>query len=284
MADVKTTAPKSPSPAPRSTAGKPRNSSSSWLNFFIVIACIAVGYIIYYMVLGNPKNFSNPEERKGALNFLGHMYDGGPVVGLLISTLLVTFAFIFERFFSISKATGKGNGAEFVRKVQYHLANKNIDQAIAECDKQKGSVGNVMKAGLLKYREMASNTELNQDEKVFAINAEVEEATALEMPMLEKNLVFLSTITSAATLIGLFGTVLGMIRAFNAMAQAGAPDATALAGGISEALYNTATGIGTSIIAMLAYNYFTTIIDGVKYQIDEGGFTLGHSFKQNYPA
>lgn len=284
MAEVKTTPAKSPSPAPRPAAGKPRNSSTSWLNLLIVLACLTVGYIIFYMVLGNPKNFSNPEERKGAINFLGHMFDGGPVVGLLISTLLVTFAFIFERFFSISKATGKGNGAEFIRKVQYHLASKNIDQAIAECDRQKGSVGSVMKAGLLKYKEMTTNTELTVDEKVFAINSEVEEATALEMPMLEKNLVFLSTITSAATLIGLFGTVLGMIRAFNAMAQAGAPDATALAGGISEALYNTATGIGTSIIAMLAYNYFTTIIDGIKYNIDESGFTLGHSFRQNFGA
>lgn len=284
MAEVKTTSAKSTNPASRGAAGKPRNSSTFWLNLIIVLVCIIIGYTIYFQVLGNPKNFSNPEEKKGALNFLGHMYDGGPVVGLLISTLLVTFSFVFERFFSISKATGKGNGAEFIRKVQYHLASKNIDQAIAECDKQKGSLGNVMKAGLLKYKEMASNTELSLDEKVLAINAEVEEASVLEMPMLEKNLVFLSTITSAATLIGLFGTVLGMIRAFNAMAQAGAPDATALAGGISEALYNTATGIGTSIIAMLAYNYFTTNIDGIKYQIDESGFTLGHSFRQNYAA
>lgn len=276
MADVKSTTAKS------SAAGKPRNSSTFWLNLIIVLICIVVGYTIYYQVMGNAANFSNPAEKKGPLNFLGNMYHGGPVVGLLLSTLLVAFCFIFERFFSIAKATGKGNGAEFVRKIQYHLANKNIDAALAECDKQKGSVGNVMKAGLLKYREMSTNTHLSLDEKVLAINAEVEESTALEMPMLEKNLVFLSTITSAATLIGLFGTVLGMIRAFNAMATAGAPDATALAGGISEALYNTATGIGTSIIAMLAYNYFTTNIDGIKYNIDESGFTLGHSFKQNY--
>lgn len=275
MADVKKTSVKT-------SAGKPRNSSTFWLNLIIVAACIAVGFMIYNLVMGNPSNFSNQEERKGPLNFLGNMYDGGPVVGLLISTLLVTLCFTFERFFSISKATGKGNGAEFVRKIQYHLANKNIDAALGECDKQKGSVGNVMKAGLMKYKEMSSNTELTVDEKVLAINVEIEEATSLEMPMLEKNLVFLSTITSAATLIGLFGTVLGMIRAFNAMAHAGAPDATALAAGIAEALYNTASGIGTSIIAMLAYNYFTTIIDGIKYNIDESGFTLGHSFKQIY--
>jgi len=99
---------------------------------------------------------------------------------------------------------------------------------------------------------------------------------------LEKNLVFLSTITSAATLLGLMGTVIGMIRAFSAMSQGGGADSTALAGGISEALYNTALGIGTSFLAMLAYNFYTTIIDGVNYSIDESGFTLTQSFAATY--
>src|SRR5690606_33706448 len=138
------------------------------------------------------------------LNFMGNMYHGGWVVGLLISTALVTLAFIIERALSISKAKGKMNGAEFIRKVQYHLANKNVDAAIAECDKQSGSVGNVMRAGLVKYKDMIHDTNLTTDEKVIAINAAVEEASSMEMPILERNLVFLSTITSAATLIGLF--------------------------------------------------------------------------------
>jgi biopolymer transport protein ExbB len=139
-----------------------------------------------------------------------------------------------------------------------------------------------MKAGLKKYKEMINNSEFDTDQKIEQIKKEVEETTALELPMLEKNLVFLSTITSGATLLGLFGTVMGMIRAFAAMANAGAPDANALAAGISEALINTALGIGTSFIAMLAYNFFTTIIDNVTFGIDESGFTLEQSFKANY--
>jgi biopolymer transport protein ExbB len=174
------------------------------------------------------------------------------------------------------------SNAEFIKKVQYHLSAKNVDAAIAECDKQAGSVGNVMKAGLKKYKQMITSTEFDTDQKIEQIKKEVEETTALELPMLEKNLVFLSTITSAATLLGLFGTVMGMIRAFAAMANAGAPDANALAAGISEALVNTALGIGTSFIAMLAYNFFTTIIDNVTFGIDESGFTLEQSFKANY--
>jgi biopolymer transport protein ExbB len=139
-----------------------------------------------------------------------------------------------------------------------------------------------MKAGLKKYKEMINNSEFDTDQKIEQIKKEVEETTALELPMLEKNLVFLSTITSGATLLGLFGTVMGMIRAFAAMANAGAPDANALAAGISEALVNTALGIGTSFIAMLAYNFFTTIIDNITFGIDESGFTLEQSFKANY--
>jgi biopolymer transport protein ExbB len=100
--------------------------------------------------------------------------------------------------------------------------------------------------------------------------------------MLEKNLVFMSTIASVATLLGLFGTVLGMIRSFSAMANAGAPDAAALASGISEALINTAIGIGTSFLSIVAYNFFTTMIDGITFGIDESGFTLTQSFASNY--
>jgi biopolymer transport protein ExbB len=131
---------------------------------------------------------------------------------------------------------------------------------------------------------MANATHLTQEQKLATIQKEVEEATALELPMLEKNLVFLSTIASVATLLGLLGTVFGMIRAFRAMGQAGAPDANALATGISEALVNTALGIGTSFFAIIFYNFFTTIIDQVTYGIDESGFTLAQSFKANYPA
>ncbi len=69
--------------------------------------------------------------------------------------------------------------------MQYHLANKNVDQAIAECDKQRGSVGNVMKAGSRKYKEMIATTELDTDQKVLNIQDKVEEVTVLELLMLE---------------------------------------------------------------------------------------------------
>ena len=167
--------------------------------------------------------------------------------------------------------------------MQFHLANRDIDKAIAECDKQKGSVGNVMKSGLRTYKEMITDTELSTEQKVIAIQKNVEEATALELPMLEKNLVFLSTIASVATLIGLLGTVMGMIRSFSALGDSGGGEAAQkLSEGISEALFNTALGIGTSAIAIICYNIFTTKIDAITYGIDESGFTLTQSFAANY--
>jgi biopolymer transport protein ExbB len=274
MADVKSNVSSTP------TAKKGTNIML--LNLVIVLICIAVAHVIFHTVFASTDNFSDGAARHQPKNLMGTMYLGGWVVPILMSTFLVMLSFLVERALTIFKARGKVTNAEFIKKVQFHLASKNVDAAISECDKQAGSVGNVMKAGLKKYKEMINNSEFDTDQKIEQIKKEVEETTALELPMLEKNLVFLSTITSGATLLGLFGTVMGMIRAFAAMANAGAPDANALAAGISEALINTALGIGTSFIAMLAYNFFTTIIDNVTFGIDESGFTLEQSFKANY--
>lgn len=214
---------------------------------------------------------------------LAKMYLGGIIVPLLIGTFLLVLTIFVERLLTVLKASGRMGNAEFIRKVQYHLANKNVDAALAECDKQRGSVGNVMKSGLKKYKEMITNTELSTEQKVLSIQKEVEEATALELPMLEKNLVFLSTISSVATLLGLLGTVLGMIRSFSALGTEGGANATeTLSIGISEALYNTALGIGTSAVAIIFYNVFTTKIDSITFGIDESMMTLTQSFAANY--
>jgi biopolymer transport protein ExbB len=264
-----------------------KNNAVSWV---APVACIIAGYVIWRFVLGNPDNFTQPDtaggfwpHHKGPKGGMVRMYEGGIIVPILIASFLTVVVFVIERFLTISKATGKGNIAEFIRRVQYHLANRNVDAAIGECDKQRGSVANVMKAGLRKYKEMIGNTELDTDQKVLNIQKEVEEATALELPMLEKNLVFLSTIASVATLLGLLGTVLGMITSFAALGAEGGGNAAAeLSRGISEALYNTALGIGTSAVAIIMYNIFTTKIDGITYGIDESGFTLTQSFASLY--
>jgi len=267
------------------------NKLNSMISLLAPIVCVLAGYIIWRFILGAGSNFNVGSEnsgfwpeREGPKTALSKMYLGGIIVPILIGTLLTMITFVVERYMTIKKASGTGSNADFVRKVQFHLANKNVDAALAECDKQKGSVGNVMKAGLRRYKEMISDNQLSTEQKVLAIQKEVEEATSLELPMLEKNLVFLSTIASIATLMGLLGTVLGMIRSFSALGEdsGGGAAASKLSVGISEALYNTALGIGTSAFAIIFYNIFTTKIDGITYGIDESGFTLTQSFASQY--
>ncbi|MFM9910833.1 MAG: MotA/TolQ/ExbB proton channel family protein [Chitinophagaceae bacterium] len=285
MAETKPTATASKS----GTSVQPKKKSNA-ISWIAPVVCIITGYVIWRFILGSDSNFKAPDasggfwpKHKGPIG-LGAMYEGGIIVPILIGTFLTMLTFVIERFLSIGRATGKGNNAEFIRKVQYHLANKNVDAALSECDKQQGSVGNVMKAGLRKYKESITSTELSTDQKLISIQKEVEEATSLELPMLEKNLVFLSTIASVATLLGLLGTVLGMITAFSALGSGGGGGAAAeqLSQGISEALYNTALGIGTSAFAIIFYNIFTTKIDSITYGIDESGFTLTQSFASLY--
>ncbi|ATL45911.1 flagellar motor protein MotA [Chitinophaga caeni] len=283
MAETKTTV----TAAAAKTTSHQGKKSTNVFALLAVPVCLVIAFVFYIYVLGNPSNFEGGTVEghpvsEGIGKWFGTVYKGGYVVPVLIATLLTCLLFVIERAFYLSKAKGKFSGAELVRKVQYHLANRNVEAALAECDKQKGSVGNVLKAGLKKYKEMITNTELDTDQKLLSIKNEIEETTSLELPMMEKNLVFLSTIASVATLIGLFGTVLGMIKAFSAMSNSGAPDSSALALGISEALINTALGIGTSAIAIISYNYFTTNIDSITYAIDESGFTLTQSFAANH--
>lgn len=286
MAETKPTA-----PTRSITSVQPRKSSNA-ISLIAPFACILLGYIIWRFLLGSAANFTTPDpdtshwfwpQHKGPKGNLTKMYEGGIIVPILIGCFLTVITFVIERMLTVSRAKGTGSIEEFIRKVQFNLSNKDLDKALAECDKQKGSVGNVMKAGLRKYKEMISNGELDTEQKVLNIQKEVEEATALELPMLEKNLVFLSTISSVATLLGLLGTVLGMIKSFSALGEEGGANAASeLSKGISEALYNTALGIGTSAVAIIFYNMFTTKIDAITYGIDESGFTLTQSFAANY--
>ena len=282
MAETKPTA------SVKATSVQPKKSSNA-ISWIAPVFCIVAGYCIWRFLMGDPKGFEQPgsggfwPSHHGPKNSFSRIYEGGIIVPLLIGMLLMVITFSIERFLTIRKALGNGSISDFVRKIQYHLANRNVDAALSECDKQRGSVANVMKAGLRRYKEMINESGLNTDQKVIAIQKEVEEATALELPMLQKNLVFLSTITSVGTLIALLGTVIGMIKSFSALGSGGgAGDASQLAVGISEALYNTALGIGTSALALIMYNVFTTKIDSITYGIDESGFTLTQSFASLY--
>jgi biopolymer transport protein ExbB len=257
----------------------------NWFALIVTIATIVVGELIYWVVFGNSSNFVNGDPANHPIaenpgHLFGLFYKGGFLVPIAIALLLMVIVFSIERFITLAKASGSGSLDVFVQKVQMNLADGNVNRAIEECDKIKGSVGNVIKEVLRKYREVENDSRMDKEAKMASVSKALEESVALELPMLEKHLVFLATIVSIATLVGLIGTVLGMIKAFSALATAGSPDAVALATGISEALINTAMGITTSTIATIAYNYFTSRIDGLTYKMDEAGYSIVQTFAE----
>lgn len=271
----------SATPAPAKAAA-PKKSSGG-LNPVLIIPILAIiAYLAYKFVFGDPSHFQGGDPEKNPIDgdYYGIIYKGGPIVPILFTCALTVLVFSIERFITISRAKGSGSIDEFVRKVKNLLDRNEVSAAIAECDKQKGSVGNVVKTALMKYQQLSTDAALTKEQKLVALQKEVEEATSLELPMLEKNLTIIATLASVSTLVALLGTVLGMIRAFAAMGTTGQPDTAALATGISEALVNTALGIGTAAIATIMYSYFTSRIDELTYNIDE----IGLSIQQNFSA
>lgn len=253
----------------------------------VIVGCIIIGFLVWKFIMGNPDNFENAEAmRNGAEaghpkdgSYLAMVYKGGMIVPVLLGLLLMVVAFSIERFFVISKAAGKGSLDKFMMNVQGNIKAGNIEAAIADCDRQEGSVANAIKAALIKYQEVKKEG-FDSETAAETLTKEIEEATSLEMPMLEKNLTIISTMVSLGTLAGLLGTVTGMIKAFGALATSGTPDQAALANGISEALINTATGISTSALAIVMYNLFTSKIDTLTYSIDEAGSTIVNTYRK----
>ena len=241
----------------------------------LIIAAFAVSLLIYLFILGNPGNFKDGENRLKPDNMMGQVYTGGPIVPVLISLSIMVVTFIVERLLSLRKAQGRGPLTTFLKNVQRSLATGDLTAAIAACDQQRGSLANIIRAGLERYQSFSGESKSMQGEKQMGeVQRAIEEATMLEMPILEKNLIAMSTIASIATMLGLLGTVIGMIRSFQALAQAGAPDAIQLSIGISEALINTAHGIFAAIVGIVAYNFFVNKVDNFTYMIDEASYDV----------
>ncbi len=198
---------------------------------------------------------------------------GGPLVVLLIMLSLLSLTYIIERYSTLKKAQGKGNIHGFVRKFRTEVEAGRFEEAIAHCEKQGGSLANVLRAGLQSFQD-ATRFDLSTYERQDYTRRAIEEANSLEAPILERNLIALSTIASIATMVGLLGTVIGMIRCFAAMATTGAPDAIKLALGISEALVNTAGGLFVAIASIVAYNFFVNKVDSLNYTIDEAAHEM----------
>lgn len=174
---------------------------------------------------------------------------GGIVMWFLLLFSLVGVTVFFERLISLGKA--KINIAQFLTDLRKALIQqRDVNAGIKVCEKYKGPVASVVKAGLLKYGQPKEE-----------IEKAIESAAVFEMGRLEKFLIVLATIANVAPLLGFLGTVTGMIKSFDALRQAGLSNPGLVAGGISEALITTATGLFIAIPMQIAYNYFTSRIN-----------------------
>lgn len=246
--------------------------------FLVIIACFIVAVCLFIFWFGHESHF----EEGHPIDLWGTIYKGGFIVPILQTLFLTVIVLSVERYIALKSAKGKGNITKFVAEVKKCLQKNDIPAALQLCKKQQGSVAAVVSSALIRYEEMDKNTVLTKEQKVATLQKEVEEATALEMPALQQNLPIVATLTTLGTLVGLLGTVMGMIKSFQALAQSGAPDSTELSTGISEALINTAFGIATGAFAVISYNFYTNKIDNLTYAIDEIGFSIVQTFASTH--
>lgn len=168
------------------------------------------------------------------------------MIPLVVCSILV-LAIIIEKFISMSAMEGKSSKfIERTREILKSSEERKIERVLALCEMTSSPPSFILQAGIEKRNQ-------GREEVKEAII----DAGSLQIPRLGRYLKILGTIVTISPLLGLLGTVRGMIRAFNVVAVQGIGEPGALAGGISEALYTTAFGLGIAIPTLVFFNYFT---------------------------
>lgn len=248
--------------------------------FWIIVVCAIIAFTLFFTWFGHESHFA--EGGVQPKDVWGTIYKGGIIVPVIHSLLLTVLAMTIERSLALKTAFGKGALPKFVANIKAALNANDFAKAQQLCDQQKGSVANVVGASLKAYKEMEATSGIKKAQKIAKIQQAHEEATQLEMPTLTMNLPIIATIVTLGTLTGLLGTVVGMIKAFSAMNASGGADSAELASGISEALINTAFGIGTSWCAVVSYNYFTNKVDKLTFALDEVGYSIAQTYEATH--
>ncbi len=190
---------------------------------------------------------------------------GGPMMYLIILSSILAFGVVIDRIYNLYKA--RIDADKFMDGITAILKRNKIIESIEMCNNTPGPIAHIVKAGILKH-----------DRSKPEIKEAVEEAAQLEIPRLEKHLPILATIAHITPLLGLLGTVTGMIRSFQVIqmkALALAPvNPGDLAGGIWEALLATVAGLAVAIPTYVAYNYLTSQIDNLVYDMERSATDL----------
>ncbi len=190
---------------------------------------------------------------------------GGPMMYLIILSSIIAFGVVLERIYHLSRARVDSN--RFMDQVTSVLKRNKIIEAIEMCNATPGPIAHIVKAGILKH-----------DRSKPEIKEAVEEAAQLEIPRLEKHMPVLATIAHVAPLLGLLGTVTGMIKSFQVIQQKAIAMSPVnpgdLAGGVWEALLATLAGLSVAIPTYVAYNYLVSQVDSLVFDMERSATDL----------
>jgi biopolymer transport protein ExbB len=186
---------------------------------------------------------------------------GGPVIVPLLLCSVISLSIIVERCLSLRRS--RILRYDVLQRIEELLRDRKIPEASTLCKRYPSSMTRILLAAIL-----------NHDKSRQEIKEIIEDAGRQEVPVLERYLTILGTIASISVLLGLLGTVTGMIRTFNAIAALGYGHPEALAGGISEALVATATGLAIAIPTLIMYNFFTSKVDSLVIEMEKNSLRM----------
>jgi biopolymer transport protein ExbB len=190
---------------------------------------------------------------------------GGPMMYLIMLSSVIAFGIVIERVYHLNRA--RIDADKFMDSLMGVLKRNKIIEAIELCNATPGPIAHIVKAGILKH-----------DRSKHEIKEAIDEAAQLEVPRLEKHLPVLATIAHIAPLLGLLGTVTGMIKAFQVIQQKASAMVPVnpgdLAGGIWEALLATLAGLSVAIPTYVAYNYLVSQVDSLVYDMERSATDL----------
>lgn len=193
------------------------------------------------------------------------MQKGGPMMYLIILLSILAFGVVIERIYHLTKA--RIDADKFMDGITNVLKRNKIIEAIEMCNATPGPIAHIIKAGILKH-----------DRTKAEIKEAIDEAAQLEIPRLEKHFPILATIAHIAPLLGLLGTVSGMIRSFQVIQMKAVSMAPVnpgdLAGGIWEAMLATIAGLSVAIPTYVAYNYLVSQVDSLVYDMERSATDL----------
>lgn len=193
------------------------------------------------------------------------MVKGGPIMWPILICSVLAFGILIERLISLRRE--QIDTQSFMDQISKSIKRNKVMEALDLCDKTEGPIANILKAGILKHDRPRSE-----------VREAIEDAAIHEVPRLEKNLPVLATLAHIAPLLGLLGTVTGMVNAFQVIetkASAMNPvNPGDLAGGIWEALLTMVFGLCVAIPTYVAYNYLVSRVDGFVLDMERSATDL----------